>query len=185
MENVKLHLTLAGLLLLAAGTPASALVRSPEEKRLEASAGELDKNHPEGQQRVADKICAEFEVGSGLVIGLRYKKLGYGEIAIALGLAQNLHRIIKDEDLHKIIALRQGPPVKGWGEVARAFGLKLGPVISKVQKLSVKVRKQETADKVKEAKKAKEEKERERKMAEQMNRPGKTVKEGMLSLSRK
>lgn len=183
MKNRELRLIFAGLLLLTAGTSVFA-GGSPEEKALEAAAAELDKNHSEGQQRVADKICAEFGVNNGLVIGLRFRKMGDGEIAIALALAQGLHRIIKDEDLRRIVMLRQGPPVMGWGRVAGKLGLKLGPAIRKVEKLSAKVRDQEAGDKAKEAKKEKEEVERERKTAEKMNRPGQTVKEGMKSLSR-
>ncbi|OGR66574.1 MAG: hypothetical protein A2X31_04445 [Elusimicrobia bacterium GWB2_63_22] len=183
MKNPELRLIFAGLLLLAAGTAVFA-GSSPEEKELAAAAGELDKNHSEGQQRVADSICAEFGVGNALVTGLRFKRLGDGEIAIALALAQGLHRIIKDEDLRRIVGLRQGPPVMGWGRVAGELGLKLGPVINKVKKLSAAVRARETRDKAGRAEKAKERKERERKVAEKMNRPGKTVKEGMLSLSR-
>lgn len=182
MKNLELRLIFAGLLLLT-GTSVSA-GKSAEEKRLEAVAGELDKNHSEGQQRVADKICAEFGVDNGLVIGLRFRKMGDGDIAIALAMSQGLHRVIRDEDLRRIVSLRQGPPVMGWGRVAAKLGLKLGPVISKVEKLSAQVRDQEASDKAKEAGKAKEEKEKEAKMAEKMNLPGQTVKEGMMSLSR-
>ncbi|HCC49095.1 MAG TPA: hypothetical protein DEQ38_13415 [Elusimicrobia bacterium] len=184
MKNLELRLIFAGVFLFTAGSSVFALGRSAEEKKLEASAAELDKNHSEGQQRVADKICAEFGVSNGLVIGLRFRKMGDGEIAIALALAQGLHRIIKDEDLRRIVRLRQGPPVMGWGRVAGKLGLKLGPVISKVEKLSSKVRDQETSDKAEEAGKVKEEKEKAAEMAEKMKRPGTTVKEGMMSLSR-
>ena len=183
MKNLELRLLCAGLLLLTAGTCVFAGC-SPEEKRLEAVAGELAKNHSEGRERVADKLCAEFGVSRALVTGLRFRGLGDGEVAIALALAQGLHRIIKDEDLRKVLALRQGPPVMGWGGVAGALGLKLGPVLSKMEKLSAAVRAQEASDKTGRAEKKKEAKERERKMAEKMHQPGKTVKEGMLSLSR-
>ena len=184
MKNTKLRLLLAGLFLCAAGMPVFALEKSPDEQRLEAAARELDKKYSEGQQRVEEKISAEFGVAEGLVMGLRYKKMRYGEIAIALGLAQGLHRIIKDEDLHKIVVLRRGPPVMGWGRIAGDLGLKLGPVISKVRKLSGEVRKGEKADKAKEDKIAKEEKDKDAKMAEKMARPGKTAEAGLKALAR-
>ncbi len=151
MKNIKFSLMFTGLFLCAAALPALAGGISGEEKKLEAIAAELDKNHSEGQQRVADMIKAQFGVSDGLIMGLRFKKLGYGEIAIALSLAQDLHRIIKDEDLYKIVSMRQGPPVMGWGVIAKDLGLKLGPVISRVQKISAEVRKDEKGDRAKES----------------------------------
>lgn len=150
MKNINFYFILAGLFLCAAPPLSFARESSGEEKKLEAAAGELDKNHSEGQQRVADALKARFGVSDGLIMGLRFKKLGYGEIAIALSLAQDLHSVIKDEDLHRIVVLRQGPPVMGWGEIARNLGLKLGPAISRVQKLSAEVRRDEKGDKAKE-----------------------------------
>jgi len=184
MKNAKLRLLFTGLFLCAAIIPAFAQKKPTEEQTLETCAGELDKKYSEGQQRVAEKIIAEFEVADGLIVGLRFKKMGYGEIAIALGLAQGLHRIIQEEDLRKIVELRQGPPVMGWGRIAGDLGLKLGPVISKIRKISAEVRKDEKADKAKEDKTAKKERDRKVKMAEKQNRPGKTVKESMKTLAR-
>lgn len=153
MKNVKIYLMFTGFILCSVVIPAFAQEKSREEKKLEAVACELDKKHSEGQQRVADKIKNEFGVTDGLIVGLRFKDLGYGEIAIALGLAQSLHRIIKDEDLHKIVVRRQGPPVMGWGEIAKDLGLKLGPVIARVQKISEEVRKDEKNDRAREDRK--------------------------------
>ncbi|MDO8803109.1 MAG: hypothetical protein Q7R35_01645 [Elusimicrobiota bacterium] len=184
MKNAKLRLLFTALFLCAAGIPAFAQEKPTEEQTLEISAGELDKNHSEGQQRVAEKIIAEFGVADGLIVGLRFKKMGYGEIAIALGLSQGLHRIIQEEDLRKIVELRQGPPVMGWGRIANDLGLKLGPVISKVRKISAEVLRDEKADKAKKDKIAKKEMDKKVKTAKKLNRPGKTVKEGMKALAR-
>ncbi|MDD5209160.1 MAG: hypothetical protein PHV36_07220 [Elusimicrobiales bacterium] len=175
MKNLKLHFMLTGLILCLAAASSFAQEKPGEEKKLEAVAAELDKNHSEGQQRVADMIKAEFGVADGLIMGLRFKKLGYGEIAIALGLAQGLHRTIKDEDLYKIVSLRQGPPVMGWGRIAKELGLKLGPVISKVQKISAEVRRDEKGDKAAEDKKTEAEK---LKKQEKADKSEKTDKDG-------
>jgi len=174
---------LAGLFLCAAVVPAFALKDSREEKMLETSAGELDKHaaKPEGQQRVADKLKAEFNVDDARVQGLRDKNMGYGEISKALGLAQGLPGGITDENVQKIVALRQGPPVMGWGNIAKDLGLKLGPVQSKVHKMSAEMRKQDKADKVKKDKKEKGEKmEKSEKpeRPEKMERPEKPGKGG-------
>jgi hypothetical protein len=186
MKNSKLQLMFAGLLICAAAVPAFAQKETREEKSLEISAGELDKSAdaPEGQKRVIDKITAQYDVDEGRVQGLRLKHLGYGEIAIVYGLVQNMPRGIRDENLYRVVALRKGPPVSGWGNVAKELGLKLGPVVRRVRGISSVVREQEKMDKAEKDKKAEEEKENEKKdkMAEKMDRPGKTVNEGIMSL---
>jgi len=155
MKNTKLQLMFAGLFLCAAAMPAFAEEKSKEEKKLETGAGELEKSAamPDGQQRVADRIKAEFGVDDARVQSLRDKNMGYGEISIALGLAQSLPGGITDDNVQKIVALRQGPPVMGWGKIARDLGLKLGAVQSKVHRMSAAVRKQEKPDKADKVKK--------------------------------
>lgn len=176
MKNSELSLMLAGFFLCAAVLPAFARERSKEEKKLETCAGELDKNHSEGQRRVADKIKARFGVDDGRVLGLRLKNMGYGEIAIALGLAQDLPGGITDENLYKIITQRQGPPAAGWGKIAKDLGLKFGPVISKIENISSEVRRQEKADKAEKAKKAEGEKDKEGGKTAKLEKPEKSEK---------
>ena len=158
MKNGKAEFILAWLMLCAAAVPACCQVKSKEEKALEAGAAELNKNYSEGQQRVAAKIKAEFKVEDELLVGLRFKELGNGEIAVVLAMAQSLHGGITDANLHKIVALREGPPPAGWGKIAGDLGLKLGPVISRVKKISTEVRKQEKIDTAEKKKKAAAEK---------------------------
>lgn len=181
MKNKTMRSMLAGLFLCAAAGPLPAQVKPGEEQRLETAAGELNKEYSEGQQRVEGKIKAEFKVDDALLMGLHFKKMNNGEIAIALGLAGEMHRGVSDKNLHEVVALREGPPVAGWGKVAKELGLKLGPVISKLKKISAEVRRQEKADTVK---KLKEEKAEKLKKAENNGQPGKTEKAGMKSLSR-
>jgi len=187
MKTGKLQLMFVWLFMCAAADPVFAQRETREEKALETSAGELDKSAdtPEGGRRVIDKIIAQYNVDEARVQGLRLKHLGYGEIAIVFGLVQDMRRGIRDKNLYRIVALRQGPPVMGWGDVAKALGLKLGPVVRRVREISSGVRKQEKIDKPGENKKAKEEKEKKDKNAEKMDRPGKTVKEGIRSSSGK
>jgi len=177
MKNNKLRLMLAGLFLCAAAMPAFAQEMSKEEKRLEAGAGELDKNavKPEGAQRVHDRIKAEFGVDDARVQALRDKNMGYGGISIALGLAQELPGGITDANVDKVMALRQGPPVMGWGRLAKELGLKLGPVQSKVSKMSSEVRKAKKDQVKKDMKEAKGEKSGK---PEKMDRPGNPGKNG-------
>lgn len=148
MKTNKLQLMLAGLFLCAAAMPALAQEKTREEKKLESGAVELDKSaaKPEGQVRVSDKIKAEFGVDDARIQSLRDKNMGYGGISIALGLAQGLPGGITDANVNKVMAMRQGPPAMGWGRIAKDLGLKLGPVQSKVHKLSAEVKKANKAE---------------------------------------
>lgn len=174
MRIKQLQLMFAGLILCAATVMAVAQEKSKEEIKLETSAGALDKSAamPEGQLRVAEKIKTEYGVDDARILGLRAQKMGYGEISIALGLAQGLPGGITDENVQKIMALRQGPPVMGWGKIAKDLGLKLGNVQSKVHKMAAEVRKQEK-DKAKKDKKAEGEK---GKKGEKTGKPEKPMK---------
>jgi len=181
MKTNKLQLMLAGLFLCAAAMPAFAQEKTREEKKLESGAAELDKNaaKPEGAQRVNDRIKAEFAVDNARVQSLRDQKMGYGEISIALGLAQSLPGGITDDNVQKIVALRQGPPVMGWGKIAKELGLKLGSVQSKVHKMSAEVRKQEKAARANKNKKSeKMEKPEKPEKPEKMGRPENPGKSG-------
>jgi len=176
MKNNKLQLMLAGLFLCAAAMPAFAEEKTRDEKKLEAGAVELDKSavKPEGQIRVTDKIKAEFAVDDARVQSLRDKNLGYGEISIALGLAQGLPGGITDANVDKIMALRQGPPVMGWGRIAKELGLKLGPVQSKVHKMSADVKKAGKAEGKKDMKMQKPERPGKPEKMERPENPGKS-----------
>ena len=183
MKNSKLQLMLAGFFLCAAAIPAFAQEKYREDKKLEASAAELDKSaaKPEGQQRVIARIKTEFGVDDARVQSLRDKNMGYGEISIALGLAQGLPGGITDANVQKVMELRQGPPVMGWGKIARDLGLKLGPVASKVHKMSAEVRKQEKGEKANKYKKESGErmgKPEKHERHEKMERPEKPEKGG-------
>lgn len=140
-----LLILLAGFFLCAGALPAFAQEGVKEEKQAEAAASEMEsaaKDAP-GQNRVAERIKAQFGVDDARVQSLRAAKLGYGEISLALALAQGLPGGITDENVQKVLAARQGPPKAGWGKVAKDLGLKLGPAISKVKKAAAEARKAE------------------------------------------
>jgi Skp family chaperone for outer membrane proteins len=147
MKSNKMRLVLTGLFLCAA-MPALAQDKPADEKKAVSAAAELDKDaaKPYGEKLVTEKIKTEFKVDDARVQGLREQKLGYGEISIALSLAEELPGGITDANVQKVMAMRQGPPVIGWGKIAKDLNLKLGPVISGVKKMSAEVRKQERKD---------------------------------------
>ena len=110
---------------------------SKEEARIEKDASALDKdtNKPEGEKMVVQRLEKEFNVDDTRINSLRNQKLGYGEIAIVLAMAERLPGGITDATVNKIMSMRQGPPVEGWGKIAMKLGFKLGPVISKVERV--------------------------------------------------
>ncbi|MBI5743585.1 MAG: hypothetical protein HY952_03465, partial [Elusimicrobia bacterium] len=140
--------------LLCAAMPALAQDKAGDEKKLEKASMAVDKDaaDPAGAVTVTDKLKAEFGVDDARVQGLRDQKLGYGEISIALALAKDLPGGITDANVQKVMALRQGPPVMGWGKVAKELGFNLGKVISSVKKLDADVRKKAAAEKAAAAK---------------------------------
>lgn len=91
---------------------------------------------PDGEATVIGKIEKEFDVDGSLISGLRAQKLGYGEITIALSLAERLPGGINDENIEKILSMRQGQPVEGWGNIARELGLKLNPSAEHLERVS-------------------------------------------------
>ncbi len=185
MKNRKIQLVLAGFFLFSAGLPVLAQEKTGEEKRLEASASELDKKHHGDQERMAAGIKAEFGVDDGRIMGLRFRKMRDSEIAISLALAQEMHGGLTDKNLYEIVSLRQGPPVAGWGKIAGKFGLKLGPVEKKIKKISAEFRKRAKADRTKKEMADKAKAAEKTGKPEKSGQPERTENENMKALMRK
>jgi hypothetical protein len=119
-----------------------------DEQKLTQTSAEVDKDatQPEGQKAVESRLKSEFKVDDARIQGLRDQKLGYGEISIALALAQKMPGGITDANMKTIMSERQGPPVMGWGQIAKKEGVKLGKVISKVRSVDAAARKHEKAE---------------------------------------
>jgi len=65
-----------------------------EAKELDAKAGKAAAT-PAGERRVTDAIAKDYKVDPSVVTDLRNRKMGYGEITIALALSQELIRETK------------------------------------------------------------------------------------------
>lgn len=102
-----------------------------EAKRLDATAAK-----PDGEKAVLKEFDAVFKVSNAQVQALRDRKLGYGEIAIVLSLTKKMPGGVTEDNMQKVLSMRQGPPVAGWGQVARQLGAKLGATVSQVKKMS-------------------------------------------------
>ncbi len=163
MKNGKMRLLMAGLFLCAA-MPVLAQVNTPDEKKLEKASAEMDKDagQPEVAKTVTDKLKNEFKVDDARVQGLRDQKLGYGEVSIVLAMAKDMPGGITNANVQKVMSLRQGPPVMGWGNVARELNLKLGTVMSQVKRVSAEARKQEAKNNKMEKKNAEKGEKREK-----------------------
>lgn len=134
--------------LMFVGTAAAQTTRPPDNgeiqhaQRLDAEAKALDDNAakvtttPQGQQRVAEAIARQFKVDDKVVSDLRAKNLGFGEVSITLGLAQELMKkdpgLTQQRAIDKILAQRASG--MGWGQIAHSMDLKLGKIVSDVKR---------------------------------------------------
>ena len=118
-----------------------------EAKELDAKAGKA--GTPEGQRRVTDAIAKDFKVDPSVVTDLRNRKMGFGEITIALALSQELMKqdktMSQQQALDTILAKRTAG--EGWGKIAHDLHLKLGHVRSKVEKAEKQVARLERSEK--------------------------------------
>jgi len=115
----------------------SALAEVPKDERnLEREVKRLNDTaaKPDGEKAVVKQLAVEFKTTESQVQALHGRKLGYGEVAVVLSLAQILPGGAADANTQKVLTLRQGPPVMGWGQVAQQLGTKLGKTVSQVRK---------------------------------------------------
>jgi len=140
MNQIKFALGITTALFLLLG--GSAMAATGEESQLKKQSDEINAtaSTTEGQKTVVQKITTNFSVTEKQVQALRDKKLGYGEMTIALSLSQSLPGGITDENIAKIVSLRQGPPVMGWGKVAKELDLKLGKAIDQTKNVNREAR---------------------------------------------
>jgi len=122
------------LSLLSVGAAAADV--SKDERNLEREAKRLNDTaaKPNGEKAVVKRLTAEFKATNRQVQDLRGRNLSYGEAAIVLSLAQTMPGSATDANVQRVLALRQGPPIIGWGQVAQQLGTKLGKTVSQVRK---------------------------------------------------
>lgn len=107
--------------------------------RLDEVRGTLDDAGANGGSHAAviQTIATTFGVTTEQIDLLRGEnRLGYGEIAILLALVEAKYGAITEGSIDLVLNLRQGPPVVGWGSVARMLDLNLGDVVSSVEKVT-------------------------------------------------
>lgn len=137
MKRSFLSLLFFSIAALAVAGMASADV-TKAEKNLDREARRLDATaaKPDGEKAVLKEFTAVFKVNDAQVQALRDRQLGYGEIAIVLSLANKMPGGATEENIQKVLSLRQGPPMAGWGRVAKQLGAKLGAAVSQIKKMN-------------------------------------------------
>lgn len=137
MSMRSVHFLILGITLLVAAGPASAAL-SKNEQILQREAARLDRtaSTPTGEKAVAARLARDFRITAGQLEALREKGLSYSEITVALTCARSLPGGANEENLGRVLALRQGPPPLEWAAVARKLGVKLGKCVSQVKKVN-------------------------------------------------
>ena len=83
---------------------------------------------PEGEQRVVEHLSQELKVPAATLRAQREQsKLGWGELSIAYRLSQKT-----GVPVDQLIAEHKSG--KGWGAIAKAHNVSLGPLVSEVKK---------------------------------------------------
>jgi len=129
---------LAGILCTVLAAGASAQAATDQESQLDSDSTTLSNegSSDTGAAAVAQTIETMFGVTADQVTALRADNLGYGEIVILLSLAQTMTGGLTTDNINSVLAIRQGPPVVGWGKIARDMGLNLGTLVSGVVKVA-------------------------------------------------
>ena len=124
------------LSLLAVGTAAADV--SKDERNLTREVKRVNDTaaKPDGEKAVVKRLVADLGAEEQQVQALRDRKLGYGEVAIVLSLARSMPGGTTNANVQEVLALHDGPPAAGWGEIARKLGLKLGKMVSQVRKVA-------------------------------------------------
>ncbi len=92
---------------------------------------------PEGPKTLVMTLERNLGTTDAQVAFLRSRKrMMYGEIVIAIALASQLPEGVTDAGVKRVSELRQGPPRLGWDEVARELEVKMGTVVSMVEKVA-------------------------------------------------
>jgi hypothetical protein len=100
----------------------------------------------DGRKRVAEAIAKQMDVSDKLVMDLRGRKLGYGEVTVALALSRQLmkrDKLTQQQALDRVLGPRRSG--MGWGAIARDLGLKLDDALSDVKKTDKRLAKLDPA----------------------------------------
>lgn len=143
---LSVFLWVAGSLIFGWGSAfAQLLPPASDDVKLRVTQQELDEDAAGWIQKAhAEPLAKQFKVDPSVVETLRASKQGWGEIAIRLGMAQELTKTDSKsyptlaEAMRRIGKLRTQK--MGWGTIGKELGLALGPVVSEVQRVRQEMR---------------------------------------------
>ena len=138
MKKRSRYIIVSALVLTLTMLGAAWAAETKEERNLQKESTEINATAgtEKGAAVVTQRLEKEFGATDTQIKALRDQKLGYGEIAIVFSLAQKMTGGITDANIQSVMTLREGPPVMGWGEIAKKLGFKLGPTISQVKSVN-------------------------------------------------
>ena len=105
------------------------------EQRKVDSATRATAATTDGRKRIAEAIAKQMDVTDKLVMDLRGRKLGYGEITVALAVSRQLmkrDKLTQQQALDRVLGPRRSG--QGWAAIARDLNVKLDDVVSDVRK---------------------------------------------------
>ncbi|MBI4308809.1 MAG: hypothetical protein HY591_00605 [Candidatus Omnitrophica bacterium] len=104
-----------------------------EENKMDEVSSKMDKESrgPGEARRVEERLEKKFNVTDARIDSLRKQGLGYGEIGTTLSLASRMPGGINDQNIQKVMDLRQGQGghKEGWGKIAGQLGMTLKPSV--------------------------------------------------------
>ena len=138
MKKILVLYLISFFLLFVSWSP-SVRAEDKDDSALKEKASAIDKkaNEPEGKKHVVEKLENQYHVSDERINKLREQKLGYGEIGIVFSMAEKMPGGINDDNIKKIMELRQGGTHKeGWGKIANELNLKPGDIRERVNKVN-------------------------------------------------
>jgi hypothetical protein len=105
-----------------------------EQRKLDTDARAVAAT-TDGRKRIAEAIAKQMDVTDKLVMDLHGRKLGYGELTVALALSRQLmkrDKVTQQQALDRVLGQRRSG--QGWGAIARDLGLKLDDALTDVKK---------------------------------------------------
>lgn len=144
MRNLLLNTMMSGFMLFVLPSGAAWALADLDEARLETMREEIKKEISKKEQNAQIPALAEkLNVAPAVVEGLQAQKQDGGEVAIELIMAEHLSQMNPTtypttiDSLNKIKALRSEK--MGWGKIAKEVGVKLGPVVSAVERTQMEL----------------------------------------------
>ena len=121
-----------GSIFVCAGLGSVYALDAEENEAIEVSARvDTDSHEPGDAKRLEERLEKKFDVTDARIDSLRAQGMGYGEIGLTLSLANGMPGGINDQNIQRVIDLRQGQNghKEGWGNVAHDLGLKLNAAV--------------------------------------------------------